>query len=97
MTMQEIVDQLNKWAYEYYVLDNPSVPDTRYDALYDQLVLMERQTGLTLPDSPTRRVGGPPIKNFQQHRHLQRLYSLDKAQSFGELAEWVDKNQQRDR
>ena len=91
MTMQEIVDQLNKWAYEYYVLDNPSVPDTRYDALYDQLVLMERQTGLTLPDSPTRRVGGPPIKNFQQHRHLQRLYSLDKAQSFGELAEWVDK------
>ena len=55
MTMQEIVDQLNKWAYEYYVLDNPSVPDTRYDALYDQLVLMERQTGLTLPDSPTRR------------------------------------------
>ncbi len=91
MTMQEIVDQLNKWAYEYYVLDNPSVPDTRYDALYDQLVLMERQTGVTLPDSPTRRVGGQPIKNFEQHRHLQRLYSLDKAQSFGELAEWVDK------
>ena len=37
MTMQQIVDKLNKWAYEYYVLDNPSVPDTEYDALYDVL------------------------------------------------------------
>ena len=91
MTMQQIVDQLNKWAYEYYVLDTPSVPDTQYDALYDQLALMEKQTGVTLPDSPTHRVGGETLKSFVQHRHMKRLYSLDKAQSFGELAEWVDK------
>lgn len=91
MTMQEMVAQLNKWAYEYYVLDNPSVSDTRYDALYDQLVLLEKQTGVVLPDSPTRRVGGEPLKNFVQHNHLKRLYSLDKVQSFGELKEWVDK------
>ena len=91
MTMQEIVAQLNKWAYEYYVLDNPSVPDTEYDALYDQLVLLEKQTGVILPDSPTQRVGGEPLKNFVQHTHLKRLYSLDKVQSFGELKDWVDK------
>ncbi len=91
MTMQQIVDQLNIWAHEYYVLDNPSVPDTQYDALYDQLVLLEKQTGIVLPDSPTHRVGGETLKNFAQHRHLKRLYSLDKAQSFGELKEWVDK------
>ena len=93
MTMQEMVNQLNKWAYEYYVLDNPSVPDTQYDALYDQLVLLEKQTGVVLPDSPTLRVGGEPLKNFVQHTHLKRLYSLDKVQSFGELQEWVDKVQ----
>ncbi|MCH5159259.1 MAG: NAD-dependent DNA ligase LigA [Clostridiales bacterium] len=93
MTMQEMVDQLNKWAHEYYVLDNPSVPDTVYDALYDQLVFLEKQTGVVLPDSPTHRVGGETLKSFAQHTHLKRLYSLDKVQSFGELREWVDKVQ----
>ena len=73
MTMQQMVDQLNKWAYEYYVLDNPSVPDTTYDALYDQLVLLEQQTGVILPDSPTQRVGGEPLKEFVQHAHLPSL------------------------
>ncbi len=93
MTMQQMVDQLNKWAYQYYVLDDPSVPDTTYDALYDQLVLLEKQTGVVLPDSPTRRVGGEPLKGFVQHNHLKRLYSLDKVQSFGELHDWVDRVQ----
>ena len=93
MTMQQMVKQLNTWAHEYYVLDNPTVPDTTYDALYDQLVLLEKQTGIVLPDSPTRRVGGEPLKNFVQHTHRKRLYSLDKVQSFGELAEWVSKVQ----
>lgn len=91
MTMEQMVQQLNKWAYEYYVLDKPTVADTTYDALYDQLVLAEKQTGIVLPDSPTRRVGGEPLKNFEQHTHLKRLYSLDKVQSFGELKDWVDK------
>lgn len=91
MTMQQIVDQLNKWAYEYYVLDKPSVADTTYDALYDQLVLLEKQTGIILSDSPTRRVGGAPLKGFVQHTHKRRLYSFDKVQSFGELKEWVEK------
>lgn len=91
MTMQEIVKQLNQWAYEYYVLDKPTVADTQYDALYDQLVLLEKQTGVVLPDSPTHRVGGEPLKNFVQHKHLKRLYSLDKVQSFGELQEWMQK------
>lgn len=93
MTMQQMVNQLNKWAHEYYVLDNPSVPDTTYDALYDQLVLLEKQTGVVLPDSPTHRVGGETLKNFVQHTHRKRLYSLDKVQSFGELHEWVTKVQ----
>lgn len=89
--MKEIVAQLNKWAYEYYGLDNPSVPDSTYDALYDRLVLLEKQTGIVLPDSPTRKVGGEPLDKFVPHTHLHRLYSLDKAQTFGELEEWVDK------
>ena len=91
MTMQEMVAQLNQWAYEYYVLDDPSVSDAQYDALYDRLVLLEKQTGTVLPDSPTHRVGGEPLVTFVQHNHLKRLYSLDKVQSLGELKEWVEK------
>ncbi|HRX14252.1 MAG TPA: NAD-dependent DNA ligase LigA [Eubacteriales bacterium] len=89
--MKEIVRKLNQWAYEYYVLDNPTVSDSEYDALYDKLVLMEKETGIVLPDSPTRRVGGEPLAKFVEHTHIKRLYSLDKAQTFGELGDWVTK------
>ena len=59
--MREICDILNKWAYEYYVLDDPSVSDKEYDRLYDELKELERVSGVRLPDSPTRRVGGDPV------------------------------------
>lgn len=83
--MREIVDKLNKYAHEYYVLDNPTVSDKEYDALYDQLVAMEKETGEILFDSPTRRVGGEPISAFKKHKHIERLYSLDKATSEEQL------------
>lgn len=76
---REITDILNKWAYEYYVLDAPSVSDKEYDALYDELKRLEAESGEVYPDSPTRRVGGEPIKAFAQHAHIARLYSLDKS------------------
>ena len=83
--MKEIVKLLNKYAYEYYVLDNPTVSDKEYDALYDKLVKMERETGIVLFDSPTKRVGGDPISAFSKHKHIERLYSLDKATTSEEL------------
>lgn len=89
--MRVLVDKLNAWAKEYYTLDSPTVSDETYDAAYDRLLLLEKQTGVILPDSPTHRVGGQILDKFQEHRHLTRLYSLDKAQSFGELKSWYDK------
>lgn len=83
--MRELVDQLNRWAYEYYVLDRPSVTDAEYDKMYDRLREMERESGTVLFDSPTRRVGGEPIKAFERHEHIARLYSLDKAVTEDEL------------
>ena len=77
--MRELVDVLNKYAYEYYVLDNPSVEDKVYDKLYDELVLLEGSSGIRYEDSPTRRVGGEPISAFKKHEHIRRLYSLDKC------------------
>ena len=89
--MKELVSVLNQWAYEYYVLDKPTVSDAKYDQLYDELVLMEKETGVVLPSSPTKRVGGEVLKGFEQHKHLGRLYSLDKAQTYEELKDWFDK------
>ena len=83
--MRALVDLLNRYAHEYYVLDAPTVSDAEYDRLYAQLQRMERESGTVLFDSPTRRVGGEPIKEFSRHRHLARLYSLDKAITEDEL------------
>lgn len=74
-----LIDTLNKWAYEYYVLDNPSVTDREYDALYDELRAIEEESGVVEFDSPTKRVGGEPVKAFERHTHVHRLYSLDKS------------------
>ena len=83
--MREAVDTLNRWAREYYVEDNPTVSDKQYDELYDKLVKAEKQSGVIFPDSPTRRVGGEPISSFEKHKHIERLYSLDKATSPEEM------------
>lgn len=83
--MRELVDILNKYAYEYYVLDNPTVSDIEYDRLYDELVKLEKETGEVMFDSPTRRVGGEPISAFEKHKHIERLYSLDKATTEEEI------------
>ena len=83
--MRELVDILNKYAYEYYVLDNPTVSDREYDVLYDELVKLEKETGRVLFDSPTKRVGGEPVSAFKKHNHIERLYSLDKATTEEEI------------
>lgn len=85
LRMRELVDTLNRYGYEYYVLDNPSVPDREYDKLYDELKSLESETGERFQDSPTRRVGGDPISSFLKHEHIHRLYSLDKCVTDGEL------------
>lgn len=83
--LKSLVEQLNKYAYEYYVLDNPTVSDGEYDKLYDELVRLEKETGIVLENSPTKRVGGEPISEFKKHEHIKRLYSLDKAVTIDEI------------
>lgn len=88
MGMRALVDLLNEYAYRYYVLDDPSVSDAEYDRLYDDLLRLEKQTGTVLPDSPTQRVGGAQKEGFVKHRHIEPLWSLDKAQSKDKLHAW---------
>lgn len=83
-----LIEKLNAHIYRYYTLDNPSVSDAEYDALYDELEQLEKQTGTVRPDSPTLRVGGDVLPGFEKQAHLNPLYSLDKVRSEEELTAW---------
>lgn len=87
--MEELVRRLNETAYAYYVLDNPVISDMQWDRMYDELKQLEQESGIVLPDSPTQKVGGEPLKGFEEHRHITRLWSMDKVQSMEELDAWV--------
>lgn len=87
--MQALVKRLNETAHAYYVLGEPVISDMQWDALYDELAALEKETGVVLPDSPTHRVGGEPLKGFEQHRHITRLWSMDKVQSIPALEDWI--------
>ena len=90
--VEELVELLNKYAYEYYSLDNPSVSDKEYDSKYDELKALEDETGYILPYSPTQRVGDVVLQGFNKYTHKGRLWSLDKAQSFDEIRDWHNRN-----
>lgn len=91
--MQELVALLNNYAHAYYTKDAPIVSDAQYDALYDELLQLEKESGHVLSDSPTQRVGDQISQGFQKHRHISPLWSLDKANSFDELRAWDQRNQ----
>lgn len=85
--MQQLIKQLDEYNFHYYTLDEPLVSDAEYDKLYDELVALEAEHG-ALAGSPTGRVGGAILEGFEQHKHLARLWSLDKAQNIEQLYAW---------
>lgn len=90
--IEELVNELNRYSYEYYTLDAPSVSDKDYDKKYDELRMLEEETGYILPYSPTLRVGDTVLEGFSKYTHKGRLWSMDKAQSVEELKEWHNRN-----
>ncbi len=88
---KELVAILNRYAAAYYEQDAPLVSDAEYDKLYDELLKLEAESGEVLPDSPTLRVGGAPLKSFEEHVHLGRLWSLDKVRTREGLMDFVRK------
>ena len=89
--MRELNALLNRAARAYYTLDEPIMADVQYDKLYDELLALEKETGTVLPDSPTHRVGGEVLPEFQKHRHITPLWSMDKVQSEEELRAWLER------
>jgi DNA ligase (NAD+) len=86
----ELRRQLDHHNHRYYVLDDPEIPDSAYDALLNELRDLEAEhPELRTPDSPTQRVGAAPLDKFDQVRHLQPMLSLGNARNEEELAAWV--------
>ena len=84
--IKQLRDQLNDWSYQYYVLDDPAVPDAEYDRGFRHLQALEEQhPALISPDSPTQRVGDQPSSAFQTVRHDVPMLSLENVFSDEEL------------
>lgn len=89
--MDALIEELNRLSYHYYTLDAPIRSDREYDALYDALQALEKQTGVVRPDSPTLRVGGEVLDGFVKHTHLSPLYSLGKTRTVEEVIAWTSR------
>jgi DNA ligase (NAD+) len=87
----ELRELVNRYLYEYHVLDDPSVSDAEYDRLYDELVALEEANPeLLTPDSPTQRVGAPASDKFQKVQHLEQMGSLEKVTTEEAVLKWAD-------
>lgn len=90
--MDELVDQLNEAGYQYYVLDNPTMPDFEYDRLLRELEVLEQENPtLSREDSPTKRVGGMAVSQFEKVSHTVPLMSLQDVFSMEELTDFLAK------
>lgn len=88
--MKELIDVLNKAAYAYYAKDTEIMSNYEYDALYDELVLLEEETGVVLSNSPTIHVGFEAVDELPKERHEKPMLSLAKTKSREELRDWLN-------
>lgn len=92
--LKEIKQLLNRYSYEYYVLDQPSVSDAVYDSLFGELKQIEAtHPAWITPDSPTQRVGNKLLDGFKKVRHPQRMVSLNDVFDKDEVRAWVERTE----
>jgi DNA ligase (NAD+) len=89
--IEKLVKELNFHCYRYYILDSPVISDEEYDRLYRHLKDLEEKYKYILPDSPTQRVGAPPLDKFEKIKHTEPMLSLDNAFSVDEVKEFDER------
>ena len=87
--MRELVDILNKASKAYYAEDTEIMSNFEYDKLYDELVQLEKETGITLSDSPTIHVGYEVVSSLPKEKHPAPMLSLDKTKEVDTLRDWL--------
>jgi DNA ligase (NAD+) len=86
--IEKLIKDINEHNYRYYVLDAPVISDAEYDKLFRRLKELEENYQYVLPDSPTQRVGAPPLDKFEKVKHTEPMLSLDNAFSHDEVREF---------
>lgn len=89
--IEQLVKDLNYHCYRYYVLDAPVISDSEYDREYHRLKELEEIYHYVLPDSPTLRVGAPPLEKFEKIKHAEPMLSLGNAFSYDDVREFDKK------
>lgn len=87
--MRELVNKLNEAALSYYQKGVEIMPNLEYDRLYDELLSLEKETGIIFPDSPTQNVGSQVVSELPKERHASPMLSLDKTKSADDLAAFL--------
>ena len=90
--MKELTEQLTVAAKAYYAEDREIMSNWEYDKLYDELVVLEKETGVTLSNSPTIKVGYEAVEELPKEQHESPMLSLGKTKSRDELREWLQGN-----
>ncbi len=89
---KKAVETLKKWAYYYYVLDNPLVTDEEYDKLYKEVEEYEKAHPDEIePTSPTQRIGDVVLDEFKKARHITKMWSMEDVFSKEEFKEWHER------
>jgi DNA ligase (NAD+) len=86
--IDKLVEAINEHNYRYYVLDAPVISDAEYDKLFRRLKELEETYRYIRPDSPTQRVGAPPLEKFEKVKHADPMLSLDNAFTHDEVREF---------
>ena len=87
--MEQLVKEINMYNEYYYTFDNPIISDKEWDTLYNELISLEEELGIILPNSPSQKVGDENLKGFKKITHTKKLYSLNKSNTFDELKKWL--------
>ena len=87
--IKELTSELLQYCHEYYVLDNPSIPDTLYDKKYDELLQLETETNFWLANSPTRKVQGEVLPYLEKVKHSVPMLSADKSTDFRDVEKFI--------
>lgn len=94
--VNKIKSLISQYNHQYYVLDEPSVPDAEYDRLMVELIKLETETpALKTPDSPSQKVGGQALKSFSQVTHQLPMLSLDNVFDLADFNAFIKRNKDR--
>lgn len=89
--IERLVKEVNYHNYRYYVLDSPVISDEEYDRLFRKLRALEERYNYVLPDSPTQRIGAPPLEKFEKVKHAEPMLSLDNAFSYEDVIDFDER------